>query len=78
MSIRQLSLTDFRNLVEQYLVVLQLERDQLTKQQLLLNAYGERPDCYTFFEKEVANRHTLLDQSPYRDDIYFNEKEKCD
>ncbi|MCB0522471.1 MAG: hypothetical protein H6577_18200 [Lewinellaceae bacterium] len=67
-------MTGFTSLVEKYLVVLQVEKEELEQQKLLVRAYAERPDCYEVFEKKVWELDKTLDAQPYRDELYFREK----
>ncbi len=67
-------MSDFTTLLEQYLVALQLEKEEMEQKKLLLRAYLERPDCYDVFEKKVWELDKALDATPYRDEHYFREK----
>ena len=68
-------MSDFNSLLEKYLTVLQLEKEELEQKKLLLRAYSERPDCYNAFEKQFQDVNKKLEALPYRDDIYFYEKQ---
>ncbi|MBV6441756.1 MAG: hypothetical protein DYG98_15695 [Haliscomenobacteraceae bacterium CHB4] len=67
-------MSDFTALLEQYLVALQLEKEEIKQKKLLVQAYSERPDCYDVFEKKVWELDKTLDAMPYRDELYFREK----
>lgn len=67
-------LSDFTALLEQYLTLLQLEKDELKQMKLLVQAYSERPNCYETFEKKLWELDKSLDAQPYRDELYFREK----
>lgn len=67
-------MSDFTALLEQYLVVLQLEKEELEQKKLLVQAYSERPGCYDVFEKKLWEMDKFLDAQPYRDELYFREK----
>lgn len=67
-------MSDFTALLEQYLVALQLEKEEMEQKKLLVEAYSERPDCYDVFEKKVWELDKTLDAAPYRDERYFREK----
>lgn len=67
-------MSDFMAILEQYLIVLQLEKDELEQKKLLLQSYLERPDCYEIFEKKVWELDNFLDAQPFRDESYFQEK----
>lgn len=67
-------MSDFTALLEQYMVVLQVEKEELEQQKLLVRAYSERPGCYEVFEKKVWELDKTLDSLPFRDELYFLEK----
>ncbi|MCB9307991.1 MAG: hypothetical protein H6565_15445 [Lewinellaceae bacterium] len=67
-------MSDFVSLIEKYLALMQLEKEELEQQKLLLRAYAQLPDCYTTFEKKVRNLEGYLDEQPYRGEQYFQEK----
>lgn len=67
-------MSDFTALLEQYMIVLQLEKEDLEQKKLLIQAYSERPDCYEVFEKKLWELDKYLDALPYRDELYFREK----
>ncbi len=69
-------MSDFTALLEKYLTVLQLEKEELEQKKLLIRAYAGRPDCYAAFEKKVWELDGALDALPYRDEIYFFEKKE--
>lgn len=69
-------MTDFRALLEKYLMLLQLEKEELEQKKLLIRAYADRPDCYVVFEKKVWELDRELDALPYRDEGYFREKKE--
>lgn len=67
-------MSDFTALLEQYMIVLQLEKEDLEQKKLLVQAYSERPECYEVFEKKLWEMDKYLDALPYRDELYFREK----
>ncbi|MEZ4963612.1 MAG: hypothetical protein R2791_00095 [Saprospiraceae bacterium] len=67
-------MSGFTALLEQYLTLLQLEKNVLEQKKLLVQAYSERPDCYEVFEKKLWELDRFLDAQPYRDELYFREK----
>ncbi|HRI79086.1 MAG TPA: hypothetical protein PLR06_06065, partial [Cyclobacteriaceae bacterium] len=67
-------MSDFTTLLEQYLVALQLEKEEMEQKKLLVQAYSERPDCYDVFEKKLWELDKSLNAQPYRDELYFQEK----
>ena len=69
-------MVNFQSLLEKYLVILQLEKEKMEQQKLLLRAYAERPNCYRDFVKQTKVIHKELDVLPYRDDVYFLENKQ--
>lgn len=69
-------MSDFTALLEKYMVVLQLEKEELEQKKLLVRSYSERPNCYDVFVKKNKEVEKYLDDLPYRDEIYFREKQE--
>ncbi|MBI1228020.1 MAG: hypothetical protein GC192_22500 [Bacteroidetes bacterium] len=69
-------MSDFTALLEKYLAVLQLEKEEITQRKLLLRSYAERPNCYEFFEKKTWELDAELEALPYRDEVYFRDKQQ--
>ena len=69
-------MSDFNRLIEKYLTVIQLEKEELEQKKLLLRAFAERPDCYDGFEKQFNAVNQLLDNLPYRDDVFYHHKKE--
>lgn len=69
-------MSDFTTLLEKYMVVLQLEKEKLEQKKLLVLSYAERPDCYDFFIKKNKEIEKYLDGLPFRDEVYFKEKQE--
>lgn len=67
-------MSEFNTLLEKYLVTLQLGKKDILQQKLLVEAYGERSNCYKAFEKNTTVLHKKLNTLPYRDELYFSEK----
>lgn len=69
-------MSEFNALVEKYMALLQLEKDDILQQKLLVASYAERPDSYKAFSKHSEHLHKKLDALPYRDEVYFLEKKE--
>lgn len=67
-------MSEFNRLIEKYLVVKQLEKEELLAEKLLLKTLFERPNCYNSFVKKFQQLESKIETSPYRDEIYFREK----
>ena len=69
-------MSEFYRLLEKYLIQLQLEKKEMRPDELLLEAYEERPNCFSIFEKRINALNKKLDELPFRDEIYFNKKKE--
>lgn len=69
-------MSEFNALFEKYLIVKQLERKEMEQQKLLLEAYSERPGCYNTFEKKFILLNKTIDNSPFRDEVYYQNKKE--
>ena len=69
-------MSDFSILLEKYLTILQLEKEEMEQKKLLVRAYAQRPNCYPVFEKKIWELNKELDAMPYRDEHYFKEKKE--
>lgn len=69
-------MSEFYRLLEKYLIQLQVEKKEMQQQKLLLEAYEERPNCFSVFEKKYNWLNNKLDNLPFRDEIYFHKKKE--
>ena len=67
-------MSDFTALLQQYLQLLQLDKQPLLQNQLLLNAYSEQSKHYPTFLKQVKKNHEQLEKQPFRDTHYYQQK----
>ena len=69
-------MSEFNQLLQQYLIIKTLEKKEIMQEKLLLKAYAERPGCYDTFIKKYKLLNKKLDEMPYRDEVYFQEKKE--
>lgn len=67
--------SDFTRLLEKYLINIELQKSKAAEKKLLVQSYMNRDGAYHLFEKEVSLLDRQLEDSPYRDETYFYEKE---
>ncbi|HMQ62246.1 MAG TPA: hypothetical protein PKE06_16335, partial [Flavilitoribacter sp.] len=67
-------MSDFTQLLEKYMIALQLEKEEDMQDQLLLTSFGERPEGYAAFEKTAERIGQKRDALPYRDTGYYRWK----
>lgn len=67
-------MSDFTQLLEKYMIALQLEKEEDMQDQLLLTSFGERPEGYAAFEKTAERIGQKRDALPYRDTGYYRRK----
>lgn len=67
-------MSEFKRLLEKYLMILALEEDEIQQQKLLVQSFAQRSNAYALFKRQSSFLHKKLDALPYRDEIYFQEK----
>ncbi|MEO1263846.1 MAG: hypothetical protein AAFZ15_33885 [Bacteroidota bacterium] len=67
-------MSDFNRLLEKYLIILQLEKEELEQQKLLLKSYAGRPGNYDLFEKTINHINQITDKFPFQDEQYYQIK----
>lgn len=68
-------MSDFSQLVEEYLILLEYKQDQFQKQEMLAKAFGRR-NAYDLFEKGTMKLLAELDEQPFRDIAYFEKAKR--
>lgn len=67
-------ISDFTNLLKQYLQILQLEKEKQVQDELLIKAYSKRAGAYDVFIKQIEKTKKELDAQPYRNADFFRQK----
>lgn len=63
-------MTEMTQIVEEFLIFLELEQQKFQRQELLTRIYGKR-NLYSFFEKQTFQLINELESLPYRDANYY-------
>ncbi|MFK7774244.1 MAG: hypothetical protein AB8F94_19000 [Saprospiraceae bacterium] len=67
-------MSDFTNLLKQYLQILQLEKEKQVQDELLIKAYSKRSGAYDAFVKQIEKTKKELDIQPFRNADFFRQK----
>ena len=63
-------LSDFSQLLEEYLIVIESKKDDFQRQQLLNKSFGRR-NAHALFDKKTHQLLAQLEEQPYRDIEYY-------